>query len=332
MSEQRFNKFIMIKSIAVIDIGTNSIKFCIAKSNGMAKPMLDSVHVTRIGENFQQSGQISPSAMERNIKKINELCIQAQQYGVSEIIAIGTMILRNATNSDVFIQKVKSLCGIHIHVLSGDEEASLSYLAAILSVNHISGNIFVLDTGGGSTELVYGKNRDIQKCFSFNIGAVILTEAFDTQDIVSHHEIDAIYEHIQNIIHFQTMPEPVNHLIGSCGAVTSMASVKYQLSHYDPEIIHGSRLTRKEVQHQISLLASKSRYQREKIPGIQKGRGDIALAGACILDQVMSSLQCDQIIVCDRGLRYGLINEVFRTKHLNMKTLLKDMKSTFNIC
>ena len=305
----------MIESIAVIDIGTNSIKFCIAKkNNGLITPMVDSVHVTRIGENFRQTGKISPSAMEKNLKTIHELCDQSRQAGVSRIIAIGTMIFRHAANADVFIQKVESLCGIHIHVLSGDDEARLSYLAALSSINGISGDICVIDTGGGSTELTFGKDQNISKSMSFDIGAVTLTDSFFPHDPVAHHEIEQMYNHIQTKINLHEMTKSVNYLIGSCGAITTMSAVKLKMSCYNPDLIHDSRLTRKDVQEQINLFASKTIRQRKQIPGIQKGREDIVLAGACIVESVMTQLQCDQIIVSDRGIRYGVLNEVFRNK------------------
>jgi exopolyphosphatase/guanosine-5'-triphosphate,3'-diphosphate pyrophosphatase len=298
----------MIKTIAVIDIGTNSIKFCIAKkNNGFITPIIDSVYVTRMGENFLQTGKISQSAMERNLKIIHDLCYQSWQSGVSEIKAIGTMILRHAANADIFIQKVQSQCGIRIHVLSGEDEARLSYLAALSSLDDISGDICVLDTGGGSTELTFGKDQSILKNLSFNIGAVILTETYCMHDPVTHRDIDLMYDHIQKTINLNDTLKSVNDLIGSCGAITTMAAVKYQMHDYDSNVIHGVRLTRKDIQKQIKLFASKTICQRKQIPGIQKGREDIVLAGACIVEYIMSQLLCDQIIVCDRGIRYGII-------------------------
>jgi len=302
----------MIESIAVIDIGTNSIKYCVAqKNNGIITPIIDSVYVTRIGENFFQTGMISVSAMERNLKMIHDLCNQSRQTGVSKIIAIGTMIFRQAANADIFIQKVQYQCGIRIHVLSGEDEARLSYLAAISSIDDISGDICVLDTGGGSTELTFGKDQIISKKLSFNIGAVILTETCCKHDPVTHHDIDLIYNQIHNTINLNDTIKSVHYLIGSCGAITTMAAVKFQMHDYDPNLIHGVRLTRNDILEQIKRFASKTICQRTQIQGIQKGREDIVLAGACIVEYIMSQLHCDQIIVCDRGIRYGVINDIF---------------------
>jgi exopolyphosphatase/guanosine-5'-triphosphate,3'-diphosphate pyrophosphatase len=305
----------MIESIAVIDIGTNSIKFCIANNtNGIITRMEDSVHVTRMGENFRQTGQISPSAMERNLKKIDELCYQARQSSVSRIIAIGTMIFRHATNADIFIQKVKAQCGIKIHVLSGNDEARLSYLAAISSMNGISGDTVVLDTGGGSTELTFGTDQDIYASMSFDIGAVVLTDNCCAHDPVTHHDMECMLNEINKTINLQKPTPSVNYLIGSCGAITTMAAVKLQMIHYHSDLIHGAKLTQTDIQKQIKMFARKTIQERKQISGIQKGRADIVLAGACIVECVMTKLSCDQILVCDRGLRYGMINEVFSAK------------------
>jgi exopolyphosphatase/guanosine-5'-triphosphate,3'-diphosphate pyrophosphatase len=301
----------MKKSIAIIEIGTNSIKFCIAsKTNGIITTK-DSVHVTRMGENVHQTGQISSSAMERSLKKIEELYHQARKAGVFEIVAIGTMIFRHAANADIFIQKIKSQCGVTIHVLSGNDEARLSYLAAISSMNGISGYTVVLDTGGGSTELTFGKDQDIYRSMSFDIGAVFLTDNCCVHDPVTHHDIECMVNEINKTIKIQPINRAVNYLIGSCGAITTMAAVKHQIKQYHSNLIHGTRLTRRDVQKQIQLFASKTIHQREQISGIQKGRADIVLAGACIVECVMEKLQCDQILVCDRGLRYGVINRCF---------------------
>jgi exopolyphosphatase/guanosine-5'-triphosphate,3'-diphosphate pyrophosphatase len=307
----------MSEKIAVIDIGTNSIKFCIAaNNNGKLKQIEDSILPGRMGENFRQTGKISPSAMNRNIQILHQLCEQSRRSGVSRIIAIGTMILRSAVNANIFIQKVKDVCGIDIQVLSGDEEARLSYLAAISSMNNISGNVCVIDTGGGSTELTFGKNQHISNSLSFDIGAVILTESFCKHDPVTNQDLHLMWHHIQQTINLHEMKQSVNVLIGSCGAITTMAAVKHQISDYDPEVIHGSILTQKDVLTQINLYASKTIDQRKRIQGIPSGRADIALAGACISKYVMEKLQCDQIIVCDRGLRYGVILEAFSGKQM----------------
>ena len=276
--------------------------------------MEDSVHVTRMGENFRQTGQISPSAMERNLKKIDELCYQARQSSVSRIIAIGTMIFRHATNADIFIQKVKAQCGIKIHVLSGNDEARLSYLAAISSMNGISGDTVVLDTGGGSTELTFGTDQDIYASMSFDIGAVVLTDNCCAHDPVTHHDMECMLNEINKTINLQKPTPSVNYLIGSCGAITTMAAVKLQMIHYHSDLIHGAKLTQTDIQKQIKMFARKTIQERKQISGIQKGRADIVLAGACIVECVMTKLSCDQILVCDRGLRYGMINEVFSAK------------------
>jgi exopolyphosphatase/guanosine-5'-triphosphate,3'-diphosphate pyrophosphatase len=301
----------MIESIAVLDIGTNSIKFCIANNcNGIISVREDSVHATRLGENVPKAGTISSMAMERNIQKIQELCNHARQSGVSRIIAIGTMIFRHAANADAFIQRVESQCNIKIRVLSGEDEARLSYLAAVSSIDGISENIIVMDSGGGSTELTFGKDLNSFQSMSFEVGAVTLTDKFCKHDPISHFEIEQMYNQIQKKMNLHKMNGSGN-LIGSCGAISTMSAVKQQISNYDPNVIHASILTRHDVLKQINLFASKTISQRKKIPGIQKGREDIALAGACIVDYVMSRLECEQLIVCERGLRYGIIKDFF---------------------
>jgi len=296
------------KTIAIIDIGTNSVKFCIAEhTNGKINTLLDTYYPTRIGEGFQTTGMISSSAMTRNLETIKKLCRQARELNVSKIFAIGTKIFRTATNADCFIQKVKSSCGVNIQVLSGVDEARLSYLGAVSDIQAKDNNFAVLDTGGGSSELTFGNDHNIYKRFSFDIGAVTLTESYLTEDPVKTEQLEQVVEHIRQIIQMDCCGQSIDHLIGSSGVVTTMAAVKFQMTVYNAAIIHGAVLTLAQVHDQIKMYASKTIDQRMKIPGLQKGREDIILAGACIVEFVMLQLKCHQLIVSDRGLRHGFM-------------------------
>jgi len=307
-----------MKTRAIIDIGTNSIKFCVANCNndGTITPIIDQFHTTRIGQNFYQTGRISSEAIQRNIKKINELKEQADQYGASEIIAIGTMIFRNAENTGDFQKQVKSSCGIDIHVLSGDDEARLSYQAALSSFRQMRGHIAVFDTGGGSTEITFGNDQNIYHKVSLNIGAVTGTEKFFPDDPIVPSQTDQFNQFVDKHLESLSLKSPIDSLIGSSGIVTTMAAIQFRMATYDPNIVHGTVLTQADIREQINQYSQQTIAQKKEITGMQKGRADIILAGACIVDRIMSRLQCNQLVVCDRGMRYALIenNALFTTE------------------
>ncbi|KPA09501.1 exopolyphosphatase [Candidatus Magnetomorum sp. HK-1] len=298
-----------IKKIAIIDIGTNSIKFCVAQTleNGEITFIKDTVHITRLGEQFKKSGLISANAFEKNLIKIIELKHESQKLGVDKIIAVGTMALRYAKNSNDFIQCVKEKCNIEIQILSGYDEARLSYLAAISSLNFVNGCNIVFDSGGGSTEFTFGKGDRIKKKVSLNLGALLITEQFFKNDPVKPEQLDQVKKFIIDHLRKIDMSSPYNNLIGIGGAVTTMAAVKHKMVTYSPEIIQGTILRKQDIYNQIDMFSSKSILQRKKIPGLQNGREGIILAGACIVYGILELFRKDQLTVCDRGLRHALI-------------------------
>ena len=296
------------EKIAIIDIGTNSIKYCIAQKNEEKKIIFikDCVYITRLGEQLKKTGLISSIAFERNVKKIKELYNESLEAGVNKIIAVGTMALRNAKNSDDFVRCVKEKCSINIQILSGEEEARLSYLAAISSLNQTIDNNVVFDSGGGSTEFTFGKKQRILNKKSLNLGALLITEQYLKNDPVLPEQVnrvhDLINKHLQNLV----IPYSDYKLIGIGGAVTTIASVKHKMKIYESEKIQGTILHKQDIYNQIQDYSSKSILQRKKIPGLQAGREVIILAGACIIYCILEVLKKDELIVCDRGLRHAL--------------------------
>jgi exopolyphosphatase/guanosine-5'-triphosphate,3'-diphosphate pyrophosphatase len=296
---------------AIIEIGSNSIKFCVAQILDENNYLIihDTAYMTRIGENLSQTGLISKDAMKRNEQTIEMLCLKARQWGVKSIIAVGTMALRKAKNSDHFIQNIQKKCNIDIHILSGDDEARLAYRAATNTINQNDDSTVVFDSGGGSTEFIFGLRNQITQKISIDIGAVHITEQFFLDDPIKKKQLLMAQNYIANTFQEKHVMGTVDQLIGLGGAVTTMSAVKQKMFQYESAFINGSTLSRKDVQKQIKMYTSKTLEQRKSICGLQSGREDIILAGACIIDGIMHQLVCNQVIVCDRGLRHGLIVE-----------------------
>ena len=298
---------------AIIDIGTNSIKFHMAeKSGGAVKVLKDANNIARLGEGLRETGIIAQDALERNAEAVAEFAKEARDSGASEIIAIGTMALRTAKNAPDFIKRVRDLSEIDLKVIPGDEEARLSYIAVMSGISVGDKNLVTFDTGGGSTEFVYGKGEAMLKKFSVNLGAVRLTEQFFKNDPVVPDNVKAAKELIKKELAEGGVDGKTDFLVGMGGTVTSIASVKHKMAEYDPDVIQGSMLTRADIERQISEYSRKTLEERKKIVGLQPKRADVILAGACIVDVIMEMLGVEELTVSDRGLRHGLMYELMK--------------------
>ncbi len=297
-----------MKKYAILDIGTNSIKFFLfGIEDGNVETIIDTNNISRLGEGLQKTGKISPEAMERNIKALSEFLELAKEHEVEEITAVGTMCLRTATNAEDFIKKAKEELGLEIKVIPGEEEARLSYLAVLSTIGKTDKNIVVFDTGGGSTEFIFGEGTKLVKKMSLNIGAIRPTEEFLHSDPVTQKEVEDMLNFLKEFFNQHNLEGKADYLIGIGGTVTSMGAVMYKMTKYDPNKIQGSKLTLEEVNNQIKMYSSMTIEQRKTIPGLQPKRADVILAGAGIVKTILEKFQKDYFIISDRGLRHGLM-------------------------
>jgi exopolyphosphatase / guanosine-5'-triphosphate,3'-diphosphate pyrophosphatase len=298
---------------AVIDIGTNSIKFHIGekRDDGTWGVVVDRADLTRLGETLQATGDIGPDAMERNVAAIAEMVAEAAREGASAVAAVGTMALRTARNSKQFIDKVRERCGLAIEVIPGEEESRLSYLAVKSGIGLTAGSMVIFDTGGGSTEFVFGKGTSVQDRFSLNVGALRFTETFGLGDIVTPERLQEAIQAISADLARLDVAGVPDALVGMGGTVTNIAGVRHRLAKYDPDIVQGSSIDRWEINRQIELYRGRSVDDRRKIVGLQPKRADVILAGLCIVSTIMDKLHKDDFTVSDRGLRHGLLVDRF---------------------
>jgi exopolyphosphatase/guanosine-5'-triphosphate,3'-diphosphate pyrophosphatase len=301
------------RRFAVVDLGTNSVKLHVAERDaaGHWTPVLDRSEVTRLGEGLAETGQIAPAAQERTLAAIRGMVDEARGLGAERVLAVGTMGMRSAANSDAFIERVRAACGITIEVISGEEEARLAYLAVRESLGIPGGSVVVFDTGGGSTQVTLGHDGQILERFSLNLGAARLTERFGLAGPVSDETLGAARAAIAGELgRLDGLPRP-DALVGMGGAVTNLTSVSLALSPYDPDRIQGATLTRSEVENQIARYAALDTAGRRAIPGLQPGRAEVILAGALVVLTLMDKLGQDRVSVSDRGLRHGVLIERF---------------------
>jgi exopolyphosphatase/guanosine-5'-triphosphate,3'-diphosphate pyrophosphatase len=298
---------------AVIDIGTNSVKFHIGErsADGEWRTIVDRAEVSRLGEGLEQTGRLAPAAIERTADAVAVMSKEAQDREVDAIAAVGTAGLRIAANSAAFVDAVQARSGIEVEVISGEEEARLAYLAAISGLGVREGSLVVFDTGGGSSQFTFGAGATVDERFSVNVGAVRFTEQFGLDGVVPEDVLAAALDAISaDLAQLEGRATP-DALVAMGGAVTNLAAVKHELSTYDPEVVQGTVLDRAEVDRQIELYRTRTSEDRRTIVGLQPKRAEVILAGACIVRTVLEKLGCDALTVSDRGLRHGLIEERF---------------------
>jgi exopolyphosphatase/guanosine-5'-triphosphate,3'-diphosphate pyrophosphatase len=297
---------------AVIDVGTNSVKFHIGElaADGSWSTVVDRAEVTRLGEGLDQSGRLESEPIRRTADAIAGMVEEARQNEVEGIAAVGTAGMRTASNSSKLIDAVRERTGIEIEVIPGEEEARLAFLAVKAALGQTAGTLVVFDTGGGSSQFTFGHEDQVDERFSVNVGAVRFTEQFGLDGAVGEDVIEATRAAMAADLGLAGKPAP-DQLVGMGGAVTNIAAVKHELGQYDPAMIQGTVLTADELDRQIELYRTRSADERREIVGLQPNRAEVILAGACVVRTVMTKLASDSLTVSDRGLRHGVLVERF---------------------
>jgi exopolyphosphatase/guanosine-5'-triphosphate,3'-diphosphate pyrophosphatase len=249
--------------------------------------------------------------MQRTIDAIAGMADEARAQGAEAIAAVGTAGLRAAANSVDFADALKARCGVRVEVISGKEEARLSYLAATSGVGPLDGSRVVFETGGGSTQFTFGSGDRIEEQFSVDVGAVRFTERFGLDRVVDDDTFAAALDAIAGELGSLDGRATPDALVGMGGAVTNLAAVKHALAIYDSEITQGTVLDVDELDRQIELYRTRSADERREIAGLQPKRAEVILAGACVVRTVLAKLGRESLVVSDRGLRHRLVVERF---------------------
>ncbi len=297
--------------IASIDIGTNTILLLIAEVNhDRIKPLVEEETVVRLGEGLGQKGVLSEEAMKRGALTINQYINQCHNLGVMEIYAVGTSALREAKNASEFLERIKEKQNLSIEVISGEEEALLSFLAVTKDLKKPVKNLLVVDVGGGSTELILGNSHAMLWWVSLPLGIVRFSERFLLSDPVKEEEYRAMVEEIRKQLPAFPLPKtplPSLSMVSIGGTGTALASVEQELEKFFPEKIHNFVLTGEALRNQLSLYRSMTLAERKKIKGLPASRADVILAGGTILYLILETLGCPSLIVSTHGVRYGLL-------------------------
>lgn len=303
---------------ASIDIGTNSAKMTIADvSPASASWVRDESAATRLGEGMQGNRKfLQEVPMRRNIDALRRFAEIAKLEGAERVVAVGTAALRDAENRDEFLRRAYEATGISIEVISGDEEARLSYLAVRLDPHWSERReLIVIDAGGGSVEVIFGLGMEIVSRMSVNTGAVKLTEAFLRSDPPSVSQLSSA--NLEAQAQFERTPlgyDPANAVVtGVGGTVSNLAAMEFG-EFTPPEKLHGFELSLDAIENRMEQLATLTIEQRKKVGGLDPRRADIILGGAILLSQALARLNSSKIAVSTRGLRWGVLYDRFLSK------------------
>lgn len=298
---------------AVIDIGTNSVKLTLGEPSGGdgAKILCDVNVITRLGEGLKETGKLADGAMERTAAAVGKFAAFAREQGAEEMLCVGTMAMRAAKNADKFASMVKAASGLGVAVLTGEEEAELSSKAAAGSIEGAGkGYATVFDTGGGSTEFVFLRDGEKLGAVSTDAGAVTLTDEYFRRAPADPKAVCAALSALTEKFRAAGVGARHGMLIGTGGNVSAMAAVAARMTEYDPNKIHGSRLSKKEVMEQTALYAGCTREQLLTVAGLPPKRSGIILGGACIILAAMEAAGADALTVSDRSMRHELLRRL----------------------
>lgn len=320
--------------VAALDCGTNSLRLLIADidgpdlggpdpggrepggpdpgglaGDGWRKADLHrEMRVVRLGEGVDRTGEFAPAALDRVRAALADYAATCRGLGVAATRLVATSATRDARNREAFVQLVTEVLGVGPEVVTGDEEAALSFDGATRGLDAADGPFLVMDIGGGSTEFVLGTSA-VTAALSVDVGCVRLTERHLAGDPPTAAQVQAARADIEQALARVRAAVPVERArtaIGLAGSVTTVAALALDLPAYDPLRIHLSRVTAAQVREVTQRLLAMTRRERAELPVMHPGRVDVIGAGALVLQQAMEGLGLDEVLVSEADILDGI--------------------------
>lgn len=295
--------------VAAIDCGTNSIRLLIADiADGKFREVYRNMQIVRLGQGVDQNKAFHPDAIDRTLKAVADFSTEIARRGVSKIRFCATSATRDAANRDLFIDGVNSLLGIKPEVISGEEEAALSFFGATKELNQIGAPYLVIDIGGGSTEFVFGTEKvDFAK--SQNIGCVRMSERHFSSLPPSANEIANAQRDIDEAISEAAKLVPITEaqtLIAVAGTATTVAAAALGLNEYDRYSIHLSRVTAEKTHEVAQRFLHMNRQEIAALPYMHEGRVDVIAAGSLVLSRIMELSGAKEFVASESDILDGM--------------------------
>ena len=295
--------------VAAVDCGTNSVRLLVADVQGRSKVDLHrEMRVVRLGQGVDATGLLAPEAIERTRVALVDYAATCRDLGVETTRMVATSATRDAGNRGDFEAVVRETLGVAPEVVSGEEEAALSFDGATRGLDPADGPFLVMDIGGGSTELVLG-TAHVEASRSVDVGCVRLTERHLRSDPPTAHEIalatgdvEAALAHVREVVPV----ERARTAVGLAGSVTTVAAVALGLGAYDADRLHLSRVSAAQVAEVTARLLAMTRAERAALPVMHPGRVDVIGAGALVLDVLLSRMGLTEVLVSEADILDGI--------------------------
>jgi exopolyphosphatase / guanosine-5'-triphosphate,3'-diphosphate pyrophosphatase len=291
--------------VAAIDCGTNSIRLLVADVDGSLTDVSRRMEIVRLGEGVDRTGRLAPAAIERTRVVLAGYAAELRAAGAQRVRMVATSASRDAENAADFRAMVEATLGSPPEVITGDEEARLSFTGAVRGLN-AAGPYLVVDIGGGSTEFVTG-TADVEHAISVDIGCVRMTERHLPGDPPGPDQVAAARADIETQVdRALAAVGSGGTLVGLAGSVTTVAALALGLERYDAERIHQARISLEDVAKVTDDLLTATRAQRLAMPVMHPGRADVIGAGALILRVIMDRAGAGSVIASEHDILDGI--------------------------
>jgi exopolyphosphatase/guanosine-5'-triphosphate,3'-diphosphate pyrophosphatase len=296
--------------IAIVDVGTNTTRLLVAEVHDrrVTREVIRLGRVTRLGAGVDRSGRLADDAIERELAVLDEFAATIAERDADRRIAVMTSAVRDAANGDSFAATVRERQGLDVHVLSGDQEARLTYLGATDELGAVGGRTLVIDIGGGSTELVIGHGQAVEFHVSTQAGVVRQADRHITGDPPTEVELDALARDVRAVLAAGVPPAQrtgITRALAVAGTPTSLAAIAQALDPYDPARVHGFRLTAVCRDTLRARLVALPLEQRRQVVGLHPDRAVTIIPGVVILAEVMDLFGLASVEVSEHDILRG---------------------------
>jgi len=300
--------------VGAIDIGTNTVLLLVARGTGDAPHAIaERATITRLGQGVDRTHRLSSDGIVRTIECLEDYAKILAELDVTRFVAVSTSAARDSDNGTEFLERAERALGIRPRIIDGTEEARLVFDGALTGLP-IAGPVIVFDIGGGSTEIIRGRCADgramLERAVSLDIGSVRLTERHVRHDPPLSDELDAIRRDVDANLVLQHFEERARPLVGVAGTMTTLAAIDQGLSTYDPARVHGATLSRERIEAICEHLSTLPLERRKVVPGLDPGRADVIVAGTLIALEIARRARAPELVVSDRGVRWGLVRSL----------------------
>jgi exopolyphosphatase/guanosine-5'-triphosphate,3'-diphosphate pyrophosphatase len=303
--------------VATIDIGTNTVLLLVAEKGegGGIVPLVERAEITRLGQGVDRTRTFSKDAIERTLACLAVYAAEIRRFGADAVDVVGTSALRDAGRAGAeFVERAAQLLGAPPRVISGDEEAALTFAGGLEGLG-LEGEVAAFDVGGGSTELIAGRTENgvprVEARKSIDVGSVRLFERHVEHDPPTTGELALVRSFVLGQLVGIPPPPRGGPLVGMAGTVTTLAAVARAIDPYDSTRIHGMRLDANEIEQTARRLAGITLVERKLVPGLEPQRADVIPVGAVIVQAILAWAGASDLIVSDRGVRWGAALALF---------------------